>query len=132
MSASTCGAEFLSERAEYTTREIRNIARIYEATHGTKRGRGILAERSGLSDRRLRALLFEGARAYADEFLAVQAAAMAGRRERAEALRAEFEALRMETEYAMDRTAMARGGMDAGFADRPVVADVRAGCGLDR
>ena len=86
-------------QAENPETFIREVCRIYEATFGLKRGRGVFADRAGITDRRVKALLFENARPYADEFLAAQAAEMVLRRERAAAIRAELEMLEGETAH---------------------------------
>ncbi len=125
MSASVCCAEFPAN-------EIREVARAYEATHGLKRGRGLLAERAGMSDRRLRALLWEAARPYADEFLAVQAAAMLVRRERAEKIRAELQSLEMELKNGVDHARVDSRGLGAVRGDRLSVAGLRLDGGQGR
>ena len=125
MSASVCCAE-------YPANEIREVSQLYEATHGLKRGRGLLADRAGISERRLRALLWEAARPYADEFLRVQAAAMVVRRERAARLRAEFEALEQEIADGGDRTCVANGGVEPVRDDRLPLAGLRMAGGKGR
>jgi hypothetical protein len=122
MSVSLASYENPAAWSENPQAAIQSVARLYEQALGLKLGRGILAERAGLSDRRLKALLVERARPYADEYIRVHAAHMVLRRERAAAIRAELASLEMELLHDATYAIACLGVGSEGVADARVVA----------
>ncbi len=87
--------------AENPEHEFLDICRKYEVAHGLKRGRALFAARCGITERRLKAILYEGGRLYADEWLRVMAAHQQVRREHAAKLRATLALLEGEMHAGM-------------------------------